>query len=179
MTQTDSRILLVDDDTVFTSVMARGFQRRGFVTRACDSAEAAIADCATFQPSHILLDLNMPGTSGLVALPQLLQQAPDAKLVVLTGYSSIATAVEATKSGAANYLCKPATIDEVLQAFDSGEAAHTTEIPVDPISVDRLEWEHIQRVLQDNEGNISATARALGMHRRTLQRKLQKRPVRK
>ena len=179
MTPTSARILLVDDDTVFTSVMERGFRRRGFATQACDSAEAAIAACATFQPSHILLDLNMPGTSGLMALPQLLKQAPGARLVVLTGYSSIATAVEATKAGAANYLCKPATIDEVLQAFDGGETTHTAEIPAEPISVDRLEWEHIQRVLQDNEGNISATARALGMHRRTLQRKLQKRPVRK
>ena len=179
MTQANTRILLVDDDTVFTAVMERGFKRRGFVTRACDSADSAIADCAAFQPSHILLDLNMPGISGLVALPRLLQQAPNAKLVVLTGYSSIATAVEATKAGAANYLCKPATIDEILHAFDSGETAQATDIPVAPISVDRLEWEHIQRVLQDNDGNISATARALGMHRRTLQRKLQKRPVRK
>ena len=179
MTQTSSRILLVDDDPVFTTVMERGFQRRGFATRSCDSAGAAINACAAFQPSHILLDLNMPGTSGLVALPQLLQQAPNAKLVVLTGYSSIATAVEATKAGAANYLCKPATIDEILHAFSSGETAPTADIPVDPISVDRLEWEHIQRVLQDNDGNISATARALGMHRRTLQRKLQKRPVKK
>ncbi len=179
MTPTSPRILLVDDDTVFTTVMERGFQRRGFATRACNDAEAAIAACAAFQPSHILLDLSMPGISGLVALPRLLQQAPNAELVVLTGYSSIATAVEATKAGAANYLCKPATIDEILHAFESGGTAHATDVPVDPISVDRLEWEYIQRVLQDNGGNISATARALGMHRRTLQRKLQKRPVKK
>ena len=179
MTQTSSRILLVDDDTVFTGVMERGFQRRGFTTHPCASAEEAIAACATFRPSHILLDLNMPGTSGLVALPRLLEQAPDAKLVVLTGYSSIATAVEATRAGAANYLCKPATIDEILYAFEGADEAQTTEIPTDPISVERLEWEHIQRVLKDNDHNISATARALGMHRRTLQRKLQKRPVRK
>jgi len=179
MTETSRRILLVDDDAVFSGVMARGFQRRGFATRACASAEEAIANCATFQPSHILLDLNMPGTSGLLALPRLLEQAPDAKLVVLTGYSSIATAVEATKAGATHYLCKPATIDEILSAFEAGEAPATATIPADPISVERLEWEHIQRVLQDNDGNISATARALDMHRRTLQRKLQKRPVRK
>ncbi len=120
----------------------------------------------------------MPGTSGLVALPQLLESVPEARLVVLTGYSSIATAVAATKAGACNYLCKPATIDQILEAFEStGDQA--PEIPVDPISVERLEWEHIQRVLQDHDGNISATARALGMHRRTLQRKLQKRPVKK
>ena len=121
----------------------------------------------------------MPGTSGLVILPRLLAASPGAALVVLTGYSSIVTAVEATRAGATNYLCKPATIEEVLTAFGGGTDPAGTPIPSDPISVDRLEWEHIQRVLQEHEGNVSATARALGMHRRTLQRKLQKRPVRR
>lgn len=179
MTDANPRILLVDDDTVFSGVMSRGFQRRGFTTLACASAAEAMTACAGFDPSHILLDLNMPGTSGLVILPELLQQAPQAKLVVLTGYSSIATAVAATRAGAINYLCKPATIDEVLQAFEGDGGATQAAIPADPISVERLEWEHIQRVLRENNDNISATARALGMHRRTLQRKLQKRPVRK
>lgn len=173
-----ARILLVDDDDAFTSVMARGFERRGFTVHTCASADEAVAQCSAFAPSHIVLDLNMPGTSGLLVLPTLLELAPAAKLIVLTGYSSIATAVAATQAGALNYLCKPASIDEILQAFD-GEAAADVEVPSDPISVDRLEWEHIQRVLQDNDNNVSATARALGMHRRTLQRKLQKRPVRK
>jgi two-component system response regulator RegA len=173
------RILLVDDDEVFTSVMTRGFQRRDFAVQCCHNAADAIAAAGNWQPTHILLDLNMPGTSGLIALPDLLQAAPQAALVVLTGYSSIATAVEATKSGASNYLCKPATIEEVLRAFDRDAVTDpAVDIPVEPISVDRLEWEHIQKVLQDNNGNISATARALNMHRRTLQRKLQKRPVR-
>lgn len=179
MTAITSRILLVDDDTVFTGVMARALRRRGFVTRACATADEAIAACAGFAPSHILLDLNMPGLSGLLAVPLLLERAPGARLVVLTGYSSIATAVQATKSGACNYLCKPASIDEVLAAFSDAAEGAQTAIPHDPISVERLEWEHIQRVLQDNGGNISATARALDMHRRTLQRKLQKRPVRR
>jgi two-component system, response regulator RegA len=172
-------MLLVDDDPVFTGVMERGLGRRGFLTRACASAEEALAACDEFQPTHILLDLNMPGTSGLVALPQLLAAAPQAQLVVLTGYSSIATAVEATKAGATNYLCKPASIDDILAAFDPANRAATTAIADEPISVERLGWEHIQRVLHDHDGNISATARALGMHRRTLQRKLQKRPVRR
>jgi len=172
------RILLVDDDEAFTGVMSRGFVRRGFTVKTCHSADSALAQCAAFQPSHIVLDLNMPGTSGLLVLPKLLEQMPCAKLIVLTGYSSIATAVAATQAGALNYLCKPATIDEVLQAFDS-VYVEDVEVPNEPISVDRLEWEHIQRVLQDNDNNVSATARALGMHRRTLQRKLQKRPVRK
>ncbi len=174
-----ARILLVDDDEAFTSVMARGFGRRGFTTLACHSAARALAACREFQPTHILLDLNMPGTSGLVVLPQLLALAPQANLVVLTGYSSIATAVEATKAGATNYLCKPASINEILAAFGEAEGTQPAAVPSEPISVDRLEWEHIQRVLNDNDGNISATARALGMHRRTLQRKLQKRPVKR
>ena len=159
--------------------MARGFSRRGFDTLSCASAAEALAACAAFAPTHILLDLNMPGTSGLVVLPRLIELAPRARLVVLTGYSSIATAVAATRAGASNYLCKPASIDDILIAFDYQEAAVRAEIPADPISVERLEWEHIQRVLQDHGNNISATARALGMHRRTLQRKLQKRPVRR
>lgn len=172
------RILLVDDDEAFTSVMARGFERRGFTVCSSNSADEALSSCGEFAPSHVLLDLNMPGTSGLLVLPKLLALAPEEKLIVLTGYSSIATAVAATQAGALNYICKPASIDEVLQAFDS-VYVEDVEIPSDPISVDRLEWEHIQRVLQDNDNNVSATARALGMHRRTLQRKLQKRPVRK
>ncbi len=179
MTTARPDILLVDDDEAFTSVMERSFRRRGFDVRCCNSAELAIRACRESAPTHILLDLNMPGTSGLVILPDLLQLAPDAKLVVLTGYSSIATAVEATRAGALNYLCKPATVDEILSAFEGSDSAAAAEVPSDPISVERLEWEHIQRVLQDNDGNISATARALGMHRRTLQRKLQKRPVRR
>ncbi|GAB3285454.1 response regulator transcription factor [Parahaliea aestuarii] len=171
------RILLVDDDEVFTAVMARGFGRRGFVTRTCHSGRAAVDACPAFAPTHILLDLNMPELSGLAALPELLQAAPQARLVVLTGYSSIATAVDAIKAGATQYLCKPATVDEVLRAFDG--AAPEQPVAGQPTSLDRLEWEHIQRVLNENEGNVSATARALGMHRRTLQRKLQKRPVRR
>ncbi len=176
--QASLRILLVDDDEVFTSVMARGFARRGFQCLSRHSARAAVADCAAFAPSHILLDLNLPEESGLVVLPALLAAAPDARLVVLTGYASIATAVEATRAGAWNYLCKPATVDEVLQCFEQGAPASAAPVPANPTSLNRLEWEHIQRVLRENNDNISATARALGMHRRTLQRKLQKRPVR-
>ncbi len=173
----DAKFLLVDDDPVFTSAMQRGLERRGFGVQSCESAESALLACRRFGPDYIILDLNMPGTSGLVALPELLAAAPGAELLVLTGYSSIATAVQATKSGARNYLCKPARIDEILAAFD--DQAPEAEVATQPPSLDRLEWEHLQRVLQENDGNISATARALGMHRRTLQRKLQKRPVKR
>lgn len=172
-----ARMLLVDDDPTFSAVLARGLERRGFSCRACASAEEALRCCQEFAPSHILLDLNMPGRSGLAALPELLSEAPTASLVVLTGYSSIATAVEAIKLGATQYLCKPATVDEILLAFRGEQPA--PEHAAQPPSLDRLEWEHLQRVLNANDGNISATARALGMHRRTLQRKLQKRPVRR
>lgn len=174
-----SRIMLIDDDATFTEVMARGLARRGFEVSRCEDPSTAVEACTRFQPDRILLDLNMPGTSGLILLPKLLAAAPGARLVILTGYSSIATAVEATRGGAHNYLCKPAGIDEVLGAFEDVPDTTSAEIPSDPISVDRLEWEHIQRVLTEHAGNISATARALGMHRRTLQRKLQKRPVKR
>ena len=179
MTEQPGRMLLVDDDAAFSRVMERGLKRRGFLVHCADNAEQAVAACEEFAPDHILLDLNMPATTGLFILPTLLRLAPRARLDVLTGYSSIATAVEATKAGAVNYLCKPATIDEILAAFESTGEPGKADVPAAPISVGRLEWEHIQRVLQDNAGNISATARSLGMHRRTLQRKLQKRPVRK
>jgi two-component system response regulator RegA len=99
--------------------------------------------------------------------------------VVLTGYSSIATAVEAIKLGAINYLCKPADADDVMAAFEHPDADPNVELADNPPSINRITWEHIQKVLQEHDGNISATARALGMHRRTLQRKLQKRPVRR
>ena len=132
MTEPGCAILLVDDDPAFTAVMARSFSRRGFAVTSCDNADDAVRVAAEMQPSHILLDLNMPETSGLVALPQLLAAVPGAKLVVLTGYSSIATAVEATKAGATNYLCKPAGIDEILVAFEgSGEYIQFTGYTVD------------------------------------------------
>ena len=173
-----AQFLLVDDDAVFSSVMQRGLERRGFRVRCAEDAQGALSACYKSPPDYIVLDLNMPGTSGLVVLPQLLDAAPTAELVVLTGYSSIATAVQATKDGARNYLCKPARLDEVLAAFED-TVAESLDVAAQPISLDRLEWEHLQRVLQENDGNISATARALGMHRRTLQRKLAKRPVRR
>jgi two-component system response regulator RegA len=173
-----AHFLLVDDDPVFSGAMQRGLERRGYDVATADSADGALEACRNRKPDYIVLDLNMPGTSGLVVLPQLLRAAPEAELVVLTGYSSIATAVQATKDGARNYLCKPASIDEVLAAFEE-EPANSVEVAAQPTSLNRLEWEHLQRVLKENDGNISATARALGMHRRTLQRKLQKRPVRR
>lgn len=170
-------LLLVDDDETFTRIMARAMSRRGLRVSIADSAEAGLALAKADLPDYAVLDLKMDGDSGLVLLPQLLELDADMKVLILTGYSSIATAVEAIKRGAANYLCKPADADDVLVALLSKQADVAALVPDNPMSVDRLQWEHIQRVLADNDGNISATARALGMHRRTLQRKLQKRPV--
>ncbi len=172
-------LLLVDDDPTFTRVLARAMSRRGLRVSTAGSAEEGLALAQQDTPDYAVLDLKMEGDSGLVLLPKLLELHADMRVVILTGYSSIATAVEAIKRGACNYLCKPADADDVLAALLSEHADLDTLVPENPISVDRLQWEHIQRVLAEHEVNISATARALGMHRRTLQRKLQKRPVRR
>ncbi len=172
-------LLLVDDDATFTRVMARAMDRRGLRVSVANSAEEGLALAQDDLPDYAVLDLKMDGDSGLVLLPKLLELDAEMRVVILTGYSSIATAVEAIKRGASNYLCKPADADDVLAALLCQHAELETLVPENPMSVDRLQWEHIQRVLGEHDGNISATARALGMHRRTLQRKLQKRPVRR
>lgn len=170
-------LLLVDDDETFTRVMARAMSRRGLRVSVANCADAGLALAKEDLPDYAVLDLKMEGDSGLVLLPKLLELDAEMEVLILTGYSSITTAVEAIKRGASNYLCKPADADDVLAALLSDRADLAALVPDNPMSVDRLQWEHIQRVLAEHEGNISATARALGMHRRTLQRKLQKRPV--
>ncbi|MBS1190214.1 MAG: Helix-turn-helix, Fis-type [Rhodocyclaceae bacterium] len=170
--------LVVDDDPTFNAVLLRALTRRGLPACGAGSAEEALTLAEEHQPARIILDLNLGGVSGLALIPQLLAIAPESRIVVLTGYASIATAVDAIKLGAVQYLAKPVEVDGILAAFAEGESveSHFTA-PDEPLSVDRLEWEHIQRVLRENDGNISATARALKMHRRTLQRKLFKRPA--
>lgn len=175
------KILVVDDDEVLNQTLVRALRRHGFDAEGVLNAEEATGACENNDIKKVILDLKLAHQSGLQLIPQLLAINPQLAIVMLTGYSSIATAVEAIKLGAVNYLSKPADIDDILAAFSSSPAesqSQTVEELVPP-SVDRLEWEHIQRVLQENDGNISATARALGMHRRTLQRKLQKRPVKR
>lgn len=176
MNNTEDRYLIVDDDEALCRVMARSLTRRGFtVTVAYDYQQAIdVAKQSSF--SRVIVDLKMQGPSGLHVIAALKEIQPELDIIMLTGFSSIATTVEAIKLGANNYLCKPASVDEILAAFND-KSAEKAVIPDNPPSIDRLEWEHIQRVLADNNGNISATARALGMHRRTLQRKLQKKPV--
>ncbi|MCV6587429.1 MAG: response regulator transcription factor [Marinobacterium sp.] len=177
-TPTAEVLLIVDDDPVFSRVLNRALSRRGYQVITAGSADEALNVAAAQPPALATVDLKMEGRSGLTLIPQLRERYPELRILVLTGYASITTAVEAIKLGADNYLPKPADADQILQALQS--TAPDTEVAVadTPMSVNRLEWEHIQKVLSEHDGNISATARALGMHRRTLQRKLAKRPVR-
>jgi two-component system, response regulator RegA len=181
------RVLVIDDDVTFTRVLARALSRKGHHTQVANDGETALAllreqarDAAI---THAVLDLKLAETTGLQLLPHLLALQPELQVVVLTGYASVATTVEAIKQGATNYLAKPATVDEILAAFDdtgslsSASRRAPESIDDNTLSVQRVEWEYIQRQLVANNNNIAATARALGMHRRTLQRKLQKRPA--
>lgn len=174
-----ARILLVDDDEDFLRMLARALVRRGMEVMTASGPEEARHILAEACTDHAVLDLKLAQSSGLALIQEFKAACPAMKIVMLTGYASIATAVEAVKLGAVNYLAKPATVDEILATLDKAEGgvAPALEDPK-PLSVDRLEWEHIQRVLAEHDGNISATARALNMHRRTLQRKLGKKPVR-
>lgn len=171
-------VLVIDDDATFNAVLRRALVRRGFEARGAADAETALQEARAVPPDGIVLDLNLGSVSGLTLIPALREAAPAARIVVLTGYASIATAVEAIKLGATQYFAKPVEVEAIVGAVQGESvAASTTAPPSDPLSIDRLEWEHIQRVLREHDGNISATARALKMHRRTLQRKLAKRPV--
>lgn len=174
-------LLLVDDDEVFRERLARSFTNRGFEVRTAANADEAEELARIDPPEMAVIDLRMPGRSGLEVLQALVALDPHTEVVVLTGYGSIATAVEATKLGALNYLPKPADAEDILQAFDRGRrpAADAVAEPAEPggpeaPSLARAEWEHIHRVLSDCGGNISEAARRLGIHRRSLQRKLQK-----
>lgn len=173
-------ILVVDDDEIFCSVLARTLERRGLkVVTACSLAEAEKA-LVEEDPGFAVVDLRIGSESGLTLVRELAERQPPVQSVVLTGYGSIATAVEAIKLGAVQYLTKPVEVNEIIAALQGEQPASRVaedEAPK-PLSVRRAEWEHIQRVLANHDGNISATARALGIHRRTLQRKLRKRPVR-
>ena len=170
-------LLLVDDDATFRERLARALRQRGFEVRTAASGEEALAQ--EDSPELALVDLRMPGRSGLALLKELRERDPSTQVLVLTGYGSIPTAVEATRLGAAGYLTKPVDAEDVVRALAApelggpGRAAAFTE-SFEPPSLARTEWEHIQRVLADCAGNVSDAARKLGIHRRSLQRKLQK-----
>jgi two-component system, response regulator RegA len=171
-------LLLVDDDRIFCQVLAEALQRRGFDVGTAHSVEEAVRLVADEPPPYAVVDLSMPGASGLALVKHLRQADAHMRILVLTGYASIATAVEAIKLGATHYLAKPADAEEIVAALHLGDGDTGVHIPETPVSVRRLEWEHIQKVLSECDGNVSEAARRLGMHRRTLQRKLAKRPVR-
>jgi len=169
-------LLLVDDDELFCRILSSALEKRGFAVQVSHNVVEATALIGDAAPEFAVVDLSMPGDSGLVLVERLHALDEHTRIVVLTGYASIATAVEAIKLGATHYLAKPADADEVVAALgrESGDTAAT--VTGQPMSTKRLEWEHIQKILMECDGNISETARRLGMHRRTLQRKLAKRP---
>ncbi len=174
----DSRqsMLIVDDDEVFRERLARSIRERGYDVRTAGNSKAALDLAREESPELAVLDLRMPGGTGVELLRDLKQIDPSTKILILTGYGSMATAVEAVKLGAENVVPKPADADDIIAAFEKadippGEAVPTTyQAP----SLARAEWEHIQRVLADSGGNISEASRRLGIHRRSLQRKLNK-----
>lgn len=173
------RAFVIDDDPTFNRILQRALTNRGIEAAGAHDVDNIAAAVRAFQPDAIILDLNLGGANGLHLIDALKNAAPKSRILVLTGYASITTAVEAIKRGAFQYLAKPTDLDAILRTLNGTPApAEAGSIDTEPMSVGRLEWEHIQRVLAEHEGNISATARALKMHRRTLQRKLAKRPVR-
>lgn len=167
--------LVVDDDRAFCTTLAAALRRRGMPAVVAHGYDEALAEAAAWRPARAVVDLRMPGRSGLELVGALCRLYPELRVVVLTGYGSIATAVEAIKLGATHYLTKPADVSEVLAAFDRSGASVDVEPAETPMSLSAVEWEHLQQVLADTGGNISEAARRLGMHRRTLQRKLAKR----
>ncbi len=175
------RLLLVDDEEIFCEVLAEALERHGYRIDVSHDTESALIRARANPPDYALIDLRMPGPSGLTLIRALTDLKPAIRIVILTGYASIATAVEAIKLGAVHYLTKPTGVEDILAALreNASETAASiaAPLPAQRPSPDRLEWEYLQKVLQEHEGNISATARSLGMHRRTLQRKLTKRPV--
>lgn len=170
----DKSLLLVDDDVPFLNRLARAMQNRGFETQTADNVEAALAMVRQNPPAFAVVDMRLGDGNGLDIIAELKEIRPDSKTIMLTGYGNLATAVSAVKLGAIDYLAKPADADEVFAALLAlpGENA---DAPLNPMSADRVRWEHIQRVYELCNRNVSETARRLNMHRRTLQRILSKR----
>ncbi|MDP3537825.1 MAG: response regulator [Azonexus sp.] len=170
----ERRLLLIDDDENYREVLGRSLSRQGFIVSAAATAGEALLLCRIQDPEYVILDLNLAGQSGLNLIQPLLDIAPGARILVLTGYASIPTAVSALKLGATQYLPKPADVREIVRALLDQQIDLPDIIIDERMTVQHLEWEYIQRTLQEHGGNIAATARALKMHRRSLQRKLAK-----
>ena len=169
-------LLVVDDDNTHCRLLKRAMEARGYAVSVARSVEDALWQVQEEAPEYAVIDLNMPGGSGLTLVEKLRALDAGSCMVVLTGFASIATAVEAIRRGARHYLAKPASADEILEAFSRVEGDPSTPVPQDLITLERMEWEHIQKVLLDHDGNVTAAARSLNIHRRTLQRKLARPP---
>ena len=179
MTPTQERLLLlVEDDAAFARTLRRSFERRGYRVLHASSAEEVQTLLQTELPHYAVMDLKLAGNSSGLSCVQLLHaKNPEALIVVLTGYASIATAVEAVKLGACHYLAKPSNTDDIEAAFNRAEGDVDAPLDARPSSIKTVEWEHIHQTLVEANFNISEAARRLGMHRRTLARKLEKRQV--
>lgn len=171
-------LLLVDDDLTLCRVLARALEKRGFAVMLAHNVAEGIAKAQENPPEYAVIDLKMPGSSGLTLIAKLKALDEQMRIIVLTGYASISTTVEAMKLGATHYLAKPADTNEIIAALCSDGGDMSVPLSAQPLSIKRLEWEHIQKVLLENQGNVSVTAKSLGLHRSVLQRKLKKRPVR-
>lgn len=167
-------LVITDDDEAFRERLARAFRERGYEVHTCADGMALQQLVAIVRPDYAVLDLKMPGANGIQILEFLISRHPDCVILMLTGYGSIATAIQAVKLGAHDYLGKPADADQIEAAL-LGRGKQPPSAPQTP-SLERVEWEHLQRVLADHGGNITQSAKALGIDRRSLQRKLQKIP---
>lgn len=174
---TTANLLIIEDDTAFAHTLMRRLTAQQFNCVHSECADNALLLARQHLPRYVLLDMKLANQSGLQLLHPLRQVLPHARIILLTGYASIATAVEAMRQGADDYLAKPASLALIVSALKGEHSAKTGIDEQTVMSPERLEWEHIQQVLAHNQGNISQTARQLNMHRRTLQRKLQKKPV--
>ena len=175
--ETERLLLLVEDDAAFARTLKRSFERRGYSVLLATTLDEIVALLQTRTPGFAVVDLKLTGASGLACVKTLHAHDPGMLIVVLTGYASIATAVEAIKLGACHYLTKPSNTDDIEEAFRKGAGNAQVALTERPTSIKTLEWEHIHQMLVDTDFNISAAARRLGMHRRTLARKLEKRQV--
>ena len=174
------KILLVEDDAIFANTLIRRLTKHGFDCVHVDTNSEALLSCHRHQPGYILLDMKLAEETTLGIIKPIRQSMPKSRIILLTGFASIATAVDAIKLGADDYLTKPLDTQTLLAALNESNAAvidTDTEVDGDTLSAEEVQWQHIQQVLKANNGNISATARQLSMHRRTLQRKLQKKPL--
>ncbi len=174
---TKRTLVIVEDDAAFATTLKRSFERRDYVVDVAPGREALSAILQARTPGYAVVDLKLNGESGLACVEALHAHDPSTVIVVLTGFASIATAVEAIKLGARHYLVKPSSSDDIEEAFGKAEGDSGIALTERPTSIKTLEWEHIHQTLVDTDFNISKAARRLGMHRRTLARKLEKRQV--